>query len=1009
MEDPDPPDTVALSADSHLRHRPGPVFSDGEGVFQPAISGKYDNLSELSVPDYSYFYYQNVRGLRTKIDQVFLTTHDTNFDVIFLTETGLDDKINSLQLFGTSFNVFRCDRNPCNSNKSGFGGGVLIAIAQRYPSTIVQTVNGNHLEQVCVNATIRGIKLMLCCLYIPPDKSRNADIIDAHISSVGELCDKCPEGATLVVCGDFNQPHIVWELGISGSQNSAAAQLPCASAALLDGINFLNLSQMNTQRNYLGRLLDLVLCSTDCLLSVDCCTTPLLPVDPHHPPLEISLPVRRRYANSEPAECDIPKLNYRKIDFASLMEYLHSIDWDTFFVYNDTNRMARQFCDTISSWLCSNLPFVKRPATPAWCTPRLRQLKRERNCAQRAHRRWKTPLTQRNFKRSSNDYRRLNSALYSSYVLRVQTDLRRQPKKFWNFVNSKRKCSSIPGNVYYDGVETKSNSESCELFANFFASVFAAESATDLDAEIAAADVPACLVDLGLFNVTPELVMMAAKKLKRSFCAGPDGIPAVVLNQCVSVLAQPLCSIFNKSFEQGIFPDIWKQSFMFPVYKAGDRHNVRNYRGITSLSAASKLFEIIVSDVIKSRTKNYISTAQHGFMPGRSVCTNLLEFTSSCISHMEQKKQVDVIYTDLKAAFDRIDHVILLRKLSRLGVSDQLVNWLKSYLCERILRVKLGTSISSRFTNKSGVPQGSNLGPLLFVLYINDVALLLGVGCKLVYADDLKLFLAVSCLDDCRRLQVLLDIFTAWCCRNRLIISVAKCEVMTFHRMKNPLLFDYRIDGIELRRVDHVSDLGVLLDAKLSFNAHREAVVSKATRQLGFISKIGRNFTDPHCLKALYCSLVRPLLENCSLVWFPPQLTWNLRIERVQRRFIRLALRNLPWRNPENLPPYINRCRLLDLETLEYRRKIQQVVFVAKVLNGEIDSPKLLSLIGFRASQRTLRTTGLLQTPFHRTAFGSCEPITACMRTFSRVEDIFDFNEPSHKFKQKLHRSSVLL
>ena len=173
--------------------------------------------------------------------------------------------------------------------------------------------------------------------------------------------------------------------------------------------------------------------------------------------------------------------------------------------------------------------------------------------------------------------------------------------------------------------------------------------------------------------------------------------------------------------------------------------------------------------------------------------------------------QIDVIYNDLKAAFDRFDHCIL----------------------------------------------------------FNDAMLLLETGCKLVYADDLKLYLVIRKIDDCRRLQALLNVFVDWCHRNWLVISIGKCEVMTFHRTLNPIMFEYRINGLELKRVDRVYDLGIILDTKLTFHLHHASLISKENRQLRFITKIGRDFRDSHCLKALYCSLVRPLLENCSMIWFP--------------------------------------------------------------------------------------------------------------------------------------------
>lgn len=182
------------------------------------------------------------------------------------------------------------------------------------------------------------------------------------------------------------------------------------------------------------------------------------------------------------------------------------------------------------------------------------------------------------------------------------------------------------------------------------------------------------------------MVSQAAKKLKCTFSPGPDGIPSAVYCRCMSALAEPLCRIFNQSFVDSTFPAIWKQSFLVPVHKKGEKRNVINYRGITSLSAASKLFEMIVSDVILAQAKGYISIDQHGFMPGRSVTTNLLDFSTTCFEQLENGAQVDVIYTDLKAAFDTINHDILLAKISKLGASNRLSSWLLSYLTGRTLR-----------------------------------------------------------------------------------------------------------------------------------------------------------------------------------------------------------------------------------------------------------------------------------------------------------------------------------
>lgn len=953
-------------------------------------------------------YYQNVRGLRTKIDDVYLASSDCDFDVVIFTETGLDDCITSLQLFGTAYNVFRCDRCPRNSSKSRFGG-VLVAVAQQYSSSLVNTRNGQNLEQVSVSASIKGKHLLICAVYIPPDRSQDLNVINEHIASVNELCDMSSADDVVLVCGDFNQPRMHWARNDTGIVCDSL-QLPPASHTLLDGMQFLGLEQRNLEHNLLGRTLDLVFCPSDCEASVESCSAPLLSVDTHHPPLIVSL-----HANIDQAQLStvddsrsVRPLNYRLVDFAALCDHLNNIDWTSLFATGEVDDMAECFCAEINRWLELNVPRVRPPVSPAWSTSRLRRLKRERNACQRKLRRRRTHTNTCNFHRAANAYRHLNASLYKSYVLRVQTNLRSNPRGFWRFVNSKRKSTSVPSNVYLENVAATSTSESCELFARHFASVFSSNSTSRREAEGAASDVPSGMIDLDTFVITPEMVVLAARKLKCSFSPGPDGLPAVVLRRCITALAGPLSEIFNRSFEQAKFPSMWKQSYMCPIFKNGDRRNVANYRGITSLSASSKLFEIIVSGALLDRAKNYISFDQHGFMPGRSVSSNLLNFTSKCIASMEAKAQMDVIYTDLKAAFDKIDHEILLCKLSRLGVSLQLVSWLKSFLTGRVLRVKLNNSVSSQFSNTSGVPQGSNLGPLLFAIFFNDVALLLGAGCKLVFADDFKLFLEIRSVEDCWRLQSLLQQFVDWSCRNKLVINVSKCYVMTFHRILSPIKFDYSIDGATLTRVTEVCDLGVQLDAKLTFDLQRSMIISKATQRLGFILKIAKDFRDPHCLKALYCSLVRPILENASLVWFPHQVSWCIRIERVQKRFVRAALRNLPWRDPINLPPYPERCQLLGLDTLQRRRKIQQALFIGKLINGEIDSPELRSMIRFRIPNRTLRNTTLLEQRFHRTLFGHNEPIAACIRTFTTVEDLFEFGEPSSRFADRIRRSSLL-
>ncbi|XP_053686448.1 uncharacterized protein LOC128735987 [Sabethes cyaneus] len=482
------------------------------------VAGTPTNLSTTPVWPHSdrdttniWIYHQIVRGLRTKIDDVFLATNDCNFDVIIFTETGLDDSILSLQLFGNAFNVFRCDRSPLNSNKRSFGG-VLIGVARQHPSAIFETAQGSCLEQICVRATINGMKLLLCAIYIAPDKRSDLSIIDSHVASVRDFYESSAADSTVLVCDDYNQPRIAWNYCDGIITHNGTTHLTTACAALV-GMDFLNLNQANLHRNHLGRVLDLVFHSAECEVKIDLCEAPLLLVDLHHPPLAISIPANiNQCAVRSEATSAMRELNYRRIDYAAFSEYISCVDWHVLLDSNDVNAMAENFCTIIRSWLNENLPFARQPFSPAWSNRRLRELKRKRNTCLRNLRRLRSTETKFNFKRSSDDYRRLNASLYNSYVLRVQTDLRRNPKKFWTFVNTKRKCRSTITDVYYDEVESCSASSSCELFAKFFSTVFASEVSPEEDVMRAAESVPADLIDLDIFEITNDMIITAAKK-----------------------------------------------------------------------------------------------------------------------------------------------------------------------------------------------------------------------------------------------------------------------------------------------------------------------------------------------------------------------------------------------------------------------------------------------------------------------------------------------------------------
>ena len=218
--------------------------------------------------------------------------------------------------------------------------------------------------------------------------------------------------------------------------------------------------------------------------------------------------------------------------------------------------------------------------------------------------------------------------------------------------------------------------------------------------------------------MTEDIVTKKLKLLNINKSSGPDDIPPIFLCNCANTLAPPLTKIFNASLKQGIFPEVLKEARVVPVHKKGNKTDISNYRPISILSSIAKVFESLIYPLILSHVRNALSNDQHGFLPKRSTNTNLVGYVNQAAELVDQNIQVDTIYTDFSNAFDRVDHRILVQKLRAYGVRDPLLSWCRSYLNNRKSRVVLDGSASIQYRIVSGVPQGSNLGPLFFLIYL---------------------------------------------------------------------------------------------------------------------------------------------------------------------------------------------------------------------------------------------------------------------------------------------------
>lgn len=277
------------------------------------------------------------------------------------------------------------------------------------------------------------------------------------------------------------------------------------------------------------------------------------------------------------------------------------------------------------------------------------------------------------------------------------------------------------------------------------------------------------------------------KTLDLSKSGGPDCIPPIFIVRCADSIVMPLCILFKRSLSEGVVPKIWKSAFVTPIFKKGDKSDIKNYRPIFKICLFSKILERIVYTDVYAALKCSFSEEQHGFLKNRSTTTNLLLSHEFISRGMEQGGQVDVIYKDYSKCFDRIDHQVLLKKLFMAGIHGDLNHWFSSYIQNRTQAVVLQGYTSGWSCVPSGVPQGSILGPLLFILFIADIKHCFKHSYILLYADDMKVHKVVRSLCDTYQLQADLNRFETYCIHNKLQLNVSKCFHLTFARLKSAI------------------------------------------------------------------------------------------------------------------------------------------------------------------------------------------------------------------------------
>ena len=381
-------------------------------------------------------------------------------------------------------------------------------------------------------------------------------------------------------------------------------------------------------------------------------------------------------------------------------------------------------------------------------------------------------------------------------------------------------------------------------------------------------------------------------------------------------------------------PSAWKTGNITPIHKKGSKARVENYRPISLTSVVSKCMEKIIRDrLLKHMMSNGIlSDRQHGFVPGRSCVTQLLEVLDLWTEALENGISIDAIYLDFAKAFDTVPHERMMAKLRGYGVDGAVLNWIRSFLTGRRQRVCIRGAESAWTEVRSGIPQGTVLGPILFVIYINDLPDVIS-SYVFMYADDTKIFRVIGDDGDAASLQRDLDAASAWCRKWQLRFNHDKCKVLqvtgTGGKGKGDIhRYTMEVSGkIEtLGSSVEERDLGVMVSGDLVFQGHMEKAVAKALQILGLVKRTLVYF-DKETVRMLYCALVRPHLEYANVIWHPRYKKHIYMLEKVQRKATRLV----PGMEQRT---YAERLRILRLPSLVYRRFRGDAIEIYKHTHG---------------------------------------------------------------------------
>ena len=643
-----------------------------------------------------------------------------------------------------------------------------------------------------------------------------------------------------------------------------------------------------------------------------------------------------------------------------------------------------------------------RPKDQPWLHNEIRKAMRKRTRLHKIAKRTNQPYHWERFRTARNHVTNLIHDAKLTYFNKLAENLKQgniSDKNWWKIAKrfiSSNKDTTIPplnrNNTNYTTPFDKAN-----LLNEYFCEQ---SNVDDSNASLPPFEPPRSNLDN--ITITNEDVLDVLKLLNTSKASGPDFVHAKLLKEGANILSKHLCKLFNMSLSSSYFPNKWKLGNVVPVFKKGDKTDPANYRPISLLCCMGKVFEKCVFKYLHNylNSENLITKVQSGFTPGDSAVFQLADLYNTFAGAIDDGKEIRVVFCDISKAFDRVWHRGLLFKLRLMGLTGSLLSWFSSYLDSRIQRVAVEGSLSDILNINAGVPQGSILGPLLFLIYINDIVDEIG-SCIRLFADDTSLYMIVE--DPVSAADLMnndLSKIHNWAQQWLVKFNPNKTEELIISRKQSPPNHPSLVmNNTPVTRVEKHKHLGLILNEQCTWHHHITEITAKAWKRINVLRTLKFQL-DRLSLQIMYFSYIRPILEYGDIIWDNCFNYEKDEIEKIQIEAGRIVT---------GATKSCSASKILEetgWESLETRRRKHRLTTFYKMTSR--NTPSYLSMLVTRTvhevSQRNLRSGNNLQVPRSRTVLYSNSFIPKTTREWNSLSNNIKNSSSLNTFKQELNR-----